>query len=131
MPYLLAALGAFYYIPYMLFKKANHDLTMLHNKIMDKETTALDIFRKFFKKSKRDCYEGKLALHPARSSLVKIVYVTINVIVLLSLNHVLEGNFICFGIKYWEWAQQGNTTMYDSMGSKEFPKPGIFIFKNV
>lgn len=48
--------------------------------------------------------------------LVKVIYITVNVVALLILDGVLNNGFIAYGVLWSDWAKLDNAVAYDYMG---------------
>ena len=75
----------------------------------------------FFKED----YAAKLSwMRTILNVVVKVLYVCSNVISLLLLDNVLNGEYVEYGVRWFHWSRLNNSIMYDYMGMRDFPKPG-------
>lgn len=56
--------------------------------------------------------------------LIKILYLVANLVALLGMDSLLNGQYVGFGSKWVAWTRLNNTMSYDYMGMRDHPKPG-------
>lgn len=121
-PFLIAALTVIYYLPYVFFRVVNSDLISLKDTVKGDDPDAARIAKNFFNPK----------VNPTRNNvgrvlgniLVKILYLLANVITLVGLDRLLNGDYIGYGNAWIKWTSLPNTLQYDYMGSRDHPKPG-------
>lgn len=132
MPFLLAALAIVYYIPYIFFGIACNDLINLEKDLKKKISNAKAIHSSYFGGK----YVGTFKKHNGieRSFwhyvviwLVKIAYIAVSIAVFYMFDYILGKTFFMYGGQWWNWSRQNNTQQHDYMGSREFPKPGMYV----
>ena len=128
MPFLVAALAILFYIPYIAFRSANSDLISLKNTLKGDDPDAEKIAKHYF--------DGKT--NPQRNNLmrvifnvlIKILYIVANLVALLGLDNILNGEYLGYGSKWVSWSQLHNSIAYDYMGMRDHPKPGKIQYHN-
>ena len=122
MAFFVGALAVVYYLPYVMYCKVNEDIITLRKHLKSKTIPVEHIMKSFFKKEKYGRAHVKVRL--LLNVLVKILYVCANLIAFLSLDSVLNGEYMDYGRKWINWARLHDTLQYDYMGMRDFPKPG-------
>ena len=123
MAFLVAALSIAFYTPYLMFCRVNKDMISLREamKSEEEEATSDSIMEAFFQED----YASKFSwMRQLLNVVVKALYVGSNLISLLLLDNVLNGEYIEYGIRWFEWSKLPHAIMYDYMGMRDFPKPG-------
>ena len=145
MPFFIAALSTLYYLPYILFCFVNKDKKQLKDAINTRRkanqgehvTTkgAQEIVKYYFPSFERvkkrwsaDRQSIKMTLRVVFNIIIKLLYFMSNVLTLLALNHILNGEYIGFGSSFVRWSGLNNTKQYDYMGMRDHPKPGRVNF---
>ena len=123
MAFLVASLSILFYAPYLLFCRVNKDMISLKETIISENQAAtLDTITEVY--FKEDCTTKFSCLRNILTVLIKCLYVCTNLISLLVLDNVLNGEYLEYGIRWIEWSNLDNSLMYDYMGMRDFPKPG-------
>ena len=65
-----------------------------------------------------------LFVHILANLLSKLLYIGANIVSVIALDLVLNGDYLWYGIKWLQWSQLDNSAAYDYMGARETPKPG-------
>ena len=77
-------------------------------------SNAEDIVRNYF--NHRVNSLSKMRMRIVGDILVKVIYITVNVVALLILDGVLNNGFITYGVLWSDWAKLDNAVAYDYMG---------------
>ena len=127
LPFLIGGLALLYFIPYLVFLHGNRDLRKLKDLVKSSEDPNLPktIAKNFFHVYNPRMNPNRfLFLHILANLFSKLLYVVAHVVSVLSLNFVLNNDYIWYGIKWLQWTQLDNSAAYDYMGARETPKPG-------
>ena len=122
MPFLIAALGLMFYMPYMVFRLFNNDLVTLREQVKSDEPDAEKIVKRYFRNRRKSFITTLMRLLMNMS--VKILYLVANVVAFVGLDNILNKEFRTYGKSWIDWSKTNNTIQYDYMGRRDFPKPG-------
>ncbi|XP_057310138.1 innexin inx2-like [Hydractinia symbiolongicarpus] len=123
MPFFVASLSILFYLPYIAFRTANSDLISLKNNLKSEEKSeAGKIAKHYF--NHRTNPPRTMILRVIFNILIKILYLVANLVALLGLDSLLNGQYVGFGSKWVAWNRLNNTMAYDYMGMRDHPKPG-------
>ncbi|XP_065655481.1 innexin inx3 isoform X2 [Hydra vulgaris] len=125
MPFLIGALSALYYIPYLLHGAVNRDIKSLLEVLKSDKPNAVQVCRTYF--NRRANPYKKMFLRSLLNIIVKILYIVVNFITLFGLNNVLFGKFNTYGQSLIKWSTQYSSQDYDYMGTVNDPTPGNLI----
>ena len=126
MPFVIAALGLMFYLPYMIFRLFNNDLVNLREQVKSDEPDAEKIVKRYFRSKRKSLITTLMRLLMNVS--VKILYLVANVVAFVGLDNILNKEFRTYGKSWIDWSKTNNTIQYDYMGRRDFPKPGKEIF---
>ena len=91
-------------------------------KSQEVKPTSEALLEMFFR---RDHTGARLSfIRPVLNVVVKGLYVCGHLISFILLDNVLNGEYIEYGIRWFQWSKMKNSVMHDYMGMREFPKPG-------
>jgi hypothetical protein len=121
-PFLVAALTLLFYLPYIFFRAVNTDLISLKNTVKGDNPDAEKIAKHYFN-SKTNPTRNNIG-RVIGNIVVKLFYLLSNVITLVGLDSLLDGEFVGYGNKWIQWSKLDNTMQYDYMGMRDHPKPG-------
>ena len=122
MPFFVAALSVFFYAPYFAFGFTNADLVELKDYCASDEVTSDVILKRFFDQKKNKT--RKMRYRVLTIFLIKILYLLVNLMVMMSCNEVLGKNFLHYGSSFMEWSELGNAEANDhNLRMREMPKP--------
>ena len=125
MPFLLGVTALLYYIPYMLHKLVNHDIVRLKDQVDKPEPDVAAIYRVYFKQTRgRPVDQRPVMYRQLMVLVVKFLYLVVNVGTFLAFDSTMNGFFMGFGSKWFDWIQLENTERFDYMGGSNYPKPG-------
>jgi len=124
-PFLIASLSVLFYLPYILFRTVNNDLIVLKDTVKGDDPDAEKIAKHFFNSK----------ANPTRNNtgrvlgnvLVKVLYLIANVLSLVGLDKLMNGEYMSYGSAWLSWARLHNTIQYDYMGMRDHPKPGNLL----
>lgn len=125
MPFFIASLAILFYVPYVAFRTVNNDLISLKNSIKADDADSEKIAKHYFNSQTNPPRTNMLRI--VFNILVKILYLVANLVALLGLDNLLNGEFVGYGNKWIKWSQLNNTMAYDYMGKRDFPKPGNLL----
>ena len=125
MPFLIAALAVLYYAPYVVFRINNQDLVSLKDSIKKDKPDTGKIVNSYF--NNRVNPQETSYLRITINILIKIWYFLANIIALLSLDSLLNNEYVSYGTKWVNWSKLNNSIQFDYLGMRDFPKPGKFI----
>jgi len=100
-PFYMAALGLFFYAPYMVFKTTNPDLKNLKDAIKANQPTE-EIMANFFRR--KVINKSGLRRRFIENLTVKIMYLAANLIAFIGTNNIVGGNFASYGLDYAAWS---------------------------
>lgn len=107
MPIYIAALGIFYYLPYVGFRMANVDIVRLKEEVVESAKDTTYITRNYF------CYSvnsvDQMRIRVLWNIIVKILYLFFGLSAFYITDHVLLGNYVTYGFDYLNWSEQNNT----------------------
>ena len=125
MPFLIAALAVLYYAPYVVFRINNQDLVSLKDSIKKDKPDTGKIVNSYF--NNRVNPQETSYLRITINILIEIWYFLANIIALLSLDSLLNNEYVSYGTKWVNWSKLNNSIQFDYLGMRDFPKPGKFI----
>lgn len=125
MPFLIAALSILFYLPYIFFRSANSDLISLKNTVKGDDPDAEKIAKHYFDRKTNPQRNNMLRV--IFNILIKILYIVANLVALLGLNNIMNGEYLSYGSQWVSWAQLDNSVAYDYMGMRDHPKPGNLL----
>lgn len=125
MPFLIAALSILFYIPYIAFRSANSDLISLKNTVKGDDPDAEKIAKHYFDHKTNP--QRNNILRVIFNILIKVLYIVANLVCLLGLDSILNGEYLSYGSKWVSWSQLDNSLAYDYMGMRDHPKPGKLV----
>ena len=122
MPFLIASLAILFYVPYIAFRTANNDLISLKNTVKGDDPDPEQIAKHYFER--RTNPQRNNMLRVVFNILIKILYIVANLVSLLGIDNILNGEYMSYGSKWVSWSQLDNSIAYDYMGMRDHPKPG-------
>lgn len=125
MPFLVASLTILFYLPYVVFKTVNGDLISLKDHVKGDAPDAEAIAKHYFDRKSNPQRNNMFRI--LFNILVKILYIIANLVTLLGLNNILNGDFIGYGNKWIQWSKLKNSVAHDYMGMRDHPKPGNLL----
>ena len=96
----------------------NEDLITLRKQLKDDKISTETIMKKFFENKEQTRFHAKVRLF--MNLLVKILYVCANLIAFLTLDNVLNGEYMDYGRKWVNWAGLHETMQHDYMGNYHY-----------
>jgi len=124
MPFFLAALCIFYYVPYMVMSVVNKDLKSLHDNVKG-GTSADNILQTYFNSTLTK--PKTLRMRVLVTLLVKLLYIVANIVGMVMCDKVLYGGFMGFGTLFTEWGGLPHEAQHDYTHTRSInygPKPG-------
>lgn len=126
MPFYIAILALFYYVPYMIFKTVNTDMKSLKETLKNEDISAQDLMDNYFSYSVNP--KKRLRMRVIVNIFIKILYLVVNVFALLATDRILDGNFLAFGAKWVEWSKLPSNIAHDhSMRDRHTVKPANLL----
>ncbi|XP_066914751.1 innexin inx3-like [Clytia hemisphaerica] len=98
----VAALAFLYYLPYLLYCVVNADLILLKNSIKKKKREEVDyqeLIDKLFTPSNSPHGAARTLLN----LLVKILYIIVNVLGIVTIDSAINGEYVSFGTSWTKW----------------------------
>merc|ERR1712151_993832 len=92
MPFLIATFAMLYYLPYLIFKVVNTDLVSLKNDIKLGTATADGLVNSYFNEQINS--RRRMRYRVGMMVAIRFLYLLANLVVLLSLNSILLGNYL-------------------------------------
>jgi len=125
MPFYVAGLAIFYFLPYMFYMWNNSDLKSLRDSIKDDKSAhekAGDIAEHYFSDKKADMRTYRVRAF--MNVICKLMYIVVGLVAFIGTDKLLNEDFIPYGQKWMKWSSLNNTNMYNYMGMRNQPKPG-------
>lgn len=122
MPFYTASLAFVFYIPYIIYKLTNFDMSNLRDAMKREGQTPHDLYHGFFVSqiNSRTHMRQRFIVN----FLVKVLYLMANIVAFLTTDILLHRNFVSYGIDYAFWVNEGNHTKHDpDMGVRKVLKP--------
>ncbi|XP_066936015.1 innexin shaking-B-like [Clytia hemisphaerica] len=125
MPFFVAALGLFFYLPYVIFKLVNTDLVLLKSDIKSMQD-ADKILQAYFCRTSQN-HLNQMRAKVIANYLIKMLYIFSNLSAFFLVNEIFDGRFIAYGVSWSNWQNMANEVAYDYMGRREQPRPGNIV----
>ena len=124
----VASLAVLYYLPYLMFRFLNADMISLKTNIKKDEVDKSNVNKITDNYFNYDSNGGiiMLRLKILANLGIKIIYVIVNVGGFLFTDHLLNKNFIHYGLNWIRWSRLSNNNAYDGIKSG-YPKPGNIL----
>jgi len=123
MPFFVASLALLFYVPYLAFTFTNADLVLLKDYLKAGNVDSDDLLKKFFdqKKNRRK----KMRYRVFSLLLVKLMYLSVNVVALLACHVLLHHKFLTYGRDYLQWTDLDHNLAHEhNLRERHSPKPG-------
>jgi hypothetical protein len=119
-PFYIAAIGFFYYLPYLLFRCVNTDIISLKGNLKS-EVDAEVVVKNYFNHLINPV--GKMRLRLIANIFVKLFYIIVNVIAFTGTDRLINGDFKGYGRDWLNWTHHDNDKEFDYTATRPSWKP--------
>jgi len=124
MPFYIASLSIMFYMPYVMFRIINTDIISLRSSLRNDKIEADKVVQNYFNYQLNPV--RKMRARTFLNTLVKALYVGVNIIAFQFTDVLLLGNFKNYGISWITWSHLNHTVAFDFFKG-ELPKPGNIL----
>lgn len=128
----IAALGIFFYLPYIAFRIVNTDLINLKKQVKSSKTAVGKtkvIMKTYFNHSVNSVFSLRIRIW--WNVLVKLLYVSSSLSAFFITDYFLQGKYISYGTDYIEWSEQNNTLKHTVLKDKYRANAGNILLPSM
>ena len=122
MPFYIASLAVFFYLPYIMFLVANTDLVSLKKAIKSLSPNTDLLVKNYFNYAVNPLPQLRLRIW--WNICVKTTYVLLSISSFFMTDYLLNGHYLTYGKEFLDWSEQNITMQHNMMRKKQRPKAG-------